>query len=248
MKMRKQKKGSSHVEIILSFVLFISFIIFMLIVFKPLDMFSKSATDIEEVESKILQNISTVLSVLFPIRIHASVYSGISSEPCFYIDNPLSTSLTVPLIMKNKTGGIINASRQGDQIYFENSGDFYNLFYSSELKERELSDTNPCTTKIEYELDNEEYTIGLIRSYNVISYSKLVDFKTRYNNNYNQLKQQFGFEDDFIISIVNSPEIVFELAKPKPLGIETLARDVSIFILKDNTDLNPDIMNIQVWG
>lgn len=244
----RTKRGTSHVEIILSFMLFISFIIFMFIVFKPLDIFLKSTSDLEIVEDKILKNISTILSVLFPISIDSSVYSIMQSEPCFYIDNPLNESSTLPLIMKNKTGGIINASRQGGDIYFENSGNFYNLFYSLELKERELSDTSSCTTKLSYELGNEEYTIGLIRSYEVISYSKLIDFKENYNENYEQLKKELGLEDDFEISILNSPEIIFEPAKDKPQGVKILARDVSILILKENTDLKNDIMNIQVWG
>lgn len=243
----RTKRGTSHVEIILSFVLFISFIIFMLIVFKPLDIFSKSTSDLEIIEDEILKNISTILSVLFPVSIDSSVYSSIQSEPCFYIDNPLNGSLTLPLIIKNKTGGIINASRQGNQIYFENSGNFYNVFYSLELKERELSDTSSCY-KVSYELGKEEYRIGLIRSYEVISYSKLVDFKENYNKNYEQLKKELGLEDDFEISILNSPEIIFEPAKDKPQGVEILARDVSILILKENTDLKNDIMNIQVWG
>ena len=244
--MIKQKIGASHVEIIFSFVLFISFIIFIFIVFKPLNILSKTTTDLDAVESEIIKNISTILSVLFPVRIDSSIYDP--TETCFYIGNPLNGSLTWPLIVKNKTGGIVNASRKyGDQIYFENSGDFYNIFYSLELKERELSDTSSCSP-LSYALGSEEYTIGLIRSYKVISYSKLVEFKENYNNNYEQLKQELGFEDDFVISIMNSPEIIFEPAKDKPQGIETLVRDVSILILKNNTDLNHDIMNIQVWG
>ena len=120
---------------------------------------------------------------------------------------------------------------------------FYNIFYSLEFEEQELSDTGSCF-ELNYELGKEQYTIGLIRSYKVASYSKLVDLKDMYNQNYEQLKQELGLNSDFYIVIRNSPEINFILAKEKPSGVEILAEDFAVSILKPNADLNHDIMSI----
>jgi len=240
----KRKKGASHVEVILSFVLFTSFIIFMFIVFKPLEVFSDSTNEVEILKSKILNDISTNLSVLYPIHIDSLIYNP--EEPCFSMINPLEGALTLPLIVKDENKETIDASREGEIIHFENSGNFYNIFYSVELEEQELS-TTTCFD-LSYELGSEQYTVGLIRSYKVVSYSKLVALKNKYNQNYEQLKQEFGIEDDFYIVIRNSPEIEFILGKAEPSGVEIFVEDFSVSILKSNADLNHDIMSVQVWG
>jgi len=162
-------------------------------------------------------------------------------EPCFYFENPLDSSL--PLIVKNENEVVVNASRNGLNVYFEKSGDFYNMHYSDELVENELSDTGPCSVLLV-----GDYSTGFAKSYEVVPYSKLINLKNNYNDDYEQLKQELRIKDDFYISITNSPEIIFEEAKPKPQGVEILAKDVPILILKENADLNFDKMNLQVWG
>lgn len=229
----KIKKGASHVEVILSFVLFTSFIIFIFIVFKPLDVFSKTTSDLNMIENEILKNISGNLSVV-SMKIDSS-----ATGACFSVDDPLDGLL--PLIVKNESGKVVNASRSGEKVYFENSGDFYRLYYSDELIETGLSGT--C-----FELTDTDYATGFVKLRAVVPYSKLVDFKTRHNNNYEQLKQELGLENDFIVTLKNSAEIIFEVQKQKPAGIEIMAKDVPISILDEDADLKFDLMNIQVWG
>ncbi len=228
-----RKKGASHVEVIFSFVLFTSFIIFMFIVFKPLQIFSKTTTDLDATEDAILKNISNDLSV-----ISMKIYDPVT-ESCFSVKNLLDDSLR--LIVKNESGEIVNASRSGGNIYFEKSGDFYNLYYSDELNEQ--GSPSFC-----YSLVNGDYKTGFVKTYKIVSYSKLVALKNKYNQDYEQLKQEFGLGSDFYIIIRNSPEINFVLAKEKPRGVEILAEDFAVSILKPNADLNHDIMSVQVWG
>lgn len=243
--MMKQKKAASHVEIIISFVLFIFFIVFIFIVFKPLAIFTESTLDLDATESAILKNISTDLSVLSVVSIRINSPDYDPSEPCFSIADQVTDGL--PLIMRNGSEDVINASRIAGTIYFENSGSFYTLHYAEELEEKPLSNTGSCTA-LNYDLGTEEYEVGIIDSKTAVSYSKLIDFQTNYNENYEQVKQEFGLRKDFNIALRNSPEMLFKAGKEKPSGVEIMAKDVQIFILDKDAGLKPDVMNIQVWG
>ena len=114
----------------------------MMIVFKPLNIFPETTSDLDMMEEEILKNTSTNLSVI-SVKISSSAPGG----SCFSIDNPLDEIIMGPrpIIVKNESGQIVNASRSGGDVYFENSGDFYSFYYSEELTEKELSDTGSCS-------------------------------------------------------------------------------------------------------
>lgn len=239
--MVREKRGASHVDIILSFVLFVSFIIFIFIVFNPFKISLETISDLDITEKKILENLSVNLSA-FAIRILDSVYSSYSGESCFSIDSVNQPLELLPLVMVDKNGLLVNTKVQGGKIYFENSGDFYTLYHSEELESNEFS-ASSC-----FDLAVNDYKIGVIKFYEIVSYSKLINLRDDYNGDYDGLKQTLGLENDFNIDISKSPEIIFEPTKKRPGNIEIIAKNVLITILNRDANLKPDIMNIQVWG
>lgn len=234
MKIKKGKKGASHVEIIISFVIFISFIVFMLIIFKPLRLFPKSTTSFDITEKKILEDISVNLSIS-SLKINSSADV---SGTCFFVNYTVDNNL----IIKDEQEAIINAETQDNKTYFEKSGYFYRI-YSSEGFEEKTFDTGSC-----YELSEENYTIGVTRFYKKTSYSRLDDFFQQYNGDYTQLKQNLGIRSDFNAVITDSSgTIIFEGVRYQPEGIEIMAKDILIEILNENATINQAVMNLQVW-
>lgn len=235
--MMKTKKGVSHVEMMISFAIFISFVVFILVVFKPLKIFSESSLDVAE--ARIIDYVSTNLTVSSLI-LNSTFSATATPGECFY----LNFSLPNTIIMKDENSDIISASKIGKAVYFGYSDRFYKIYSSEELEEKSL-DISSCQN-----LEEENYMIGVTRAYRKISYSKLEDFFQKYNNydNYQQLKQTLGLTNDFNIFVKSDSEVIFKGEKYKPRTIEIIAKDISIEILDENASLNPAIMNIQVWG
>lgn len=232
MKIRKiGKKGAVHIEMIVSFILFISFIVFLLWFFKPAQIFSKSPTASEVTESSILDYVSTNLT-LSSIKIN----QGFTIGQCLYV----GFNLTNNTIVKSESS-IVNADYENGYLYFGYDGGFYRIFSSEELEEKSIDHTT-CTL-----IDDENYTLGLTRDYSEVSYSKLITFNDSYYNNYSQLKKDLKIRNDFNFIIQDSSGIMFQGKRYTPQGIDLMAKDIAIEILDKNASLDSAILNIQTW-
>ena len=236
----KRKKGATHVEMIISFVIFLSFLIFILVAFSPLKIFSKSSTNLDITKEIILESVSVNLST-FSLKINSTTYSDIT-EGCVNADFD-SSLVQGKWIMKEQGGEIVSATIENDNLYFDKSGMFYKLHSSEELQER-AAGTSGC-----YNLDKENYTLGVERTYNKISLIKLNQFFIDYNSDYEQIRDNLSLRNDFNVFILNSSGVVehFKAEVNKPEGVEVQAVNIPIEILDENLTLNPYIMNIQVW-
>jgi len=235
--MVKEKRGASHVDIVFSFVIFITFLIFLFMIFKPFNTSQATGSDLGIIEKEILEKISVNMTT-FSIKIDSSL----SGETCFYMVSVEHEFQSAPLIIFNETRDIINTSESGGNTYFENFGNFYRFYYSEELNENIFSPVG-C-----YLLLEEDYNISSIKFQEIASYSKIINLRVDYNNNYNLLKQELGLEKDFNIFIKNNPKINFNSGIKRPSNIDILAKNIPVTILDENANLNADIINIQVWG
>lgn len=230
------KKGVTHVEMMLSFVIFISFITFMMIIFKPFKIVSINTSTLDVTESKIINYASTNLTVSSLI-----LNSSFTSNPgnCLYAYFPLPNKV----IIKDENANIINASKSSEYLYLRYSSEnrVYRVSSSEELEEKNF-DTASCDR-----LDESNYTIGVTRNYKKISYSNLAKLNEVYNNDYANLKKNLSLINDFTFIVRDSSGILFEGKKYKPRGINIIAKDIPIEILDKNANLNPAILNLQVW-
>jgi hypothetical protein len=237
----KNKKAISHVEVIISFIIFVSFVSFLFVVFNPFKYATDSKVSLDITENKILENVSTNLKV-FSIKINSTIYPLISSSDCFKIENKRDIR---NFIIRNLTGDIINASIQGDDVKFENKGEFYRVYVSDEIEEISLL-SGVCI-----DVEEGNYTLGVTRNYKVISNKFLHILFENYNNDYEKLKDNLGIKNEFYMQVMEnartSNTILEALERYKPQGIEIRARTVPIEILNKNGNLKPAVINIQVW-
>ncbi len=236
MKTYKEKKAIAHIEIIISFVIFISFITFMLIIFKPLKIVSVDTASLDVAESKIIHHISGDLT-LSSLILNSSFASAEGS--CLYV----YFSLPNKVIIKDENMNIINSNKSGNNLYLKYSigKRFYRIYSSEELEEKNFNTTG-C-----YKLNESNYTIGITRNYKKIAYSKIAEMDNNYSDNYESLKKALNLINDFTFIVRDDSGVIFEGKKSKPKGINILAKDISIEILDKNASLKPAILNLQVW-
>jgi hypothetical protein len=235
------KKAISHVEVIISFVIFVSFVSFLFIIFNPFKFVSDTKVNLDITEKKIFDNITINMEV-FSIKINSTIYPIIALEECFEIEDTRDIN---NFVMKNLSGKISNASKQGDNIRFENKGGFYRVYISEEITEHNFN-SGSCK-KINY----TNYTLGVSKNYEVISNKSLYLFFENYELDYEKLKNNLGLKNEFYLQVIENSKdqkiILKALERYKPQGIEIMARSIPIEILDEKGNLNPAIINIQVW-
>lgn len=229
------KKGISHVEMILSFVIFIGFLIFLFAIFKPLRVVSGGEVYLDILERGINDNVS--IDVNFQtLKINDSV-----DVNCFCIEYSLKN-----IIVKNENEIIIN-SETGDNLCMESLDKFFYIYSSEEFESSEGISLSSCS----FLEKDKNYTLGLFRSYSFYSNRSLKKLHYETANNYDDVKDKLELraskDFSFSLRMKESNEIILENTKKPGKGVRVLARDVPVQIVYNNGKFEYALLNIQVW-
>ncbi|MBU1135969.1 MAG: hypothetical protein ABIG37_00660 [Nanoarchaeota archaeon] len=235
MKNRKfLKKGASHVEVIMSFVIFIGFFVFLFSIFNPL----KIPTDNEAYLSIAERGIKdfSLIKVYF-ITIDVKNFN----KDCFYFDyDGLSR-----IIVKDKDERIVEAYNDKNIIKINSGKGFYYIYSNEIFKENKFPDAD-CK-----ELKGADFEFGLFRSYDMVSNKTLFDFEKKYNSDYEELKKEINFpasrEFSFSVKTFDGQSIA-DGEKEVPATAGVLAKNIPVQVVFENGDIKYCALNIKIWG
>ncbi|MFA5485254.1 MAG: hypothetical protein WC260_03345 [Candidatus Pacearchaeota archaeon] len=231
MKRINKRGASNHLEMILSFVLFLGFFFFVIIFLQPYEtsVLTTSIVDgayynflqytneeVVQFSIKINQAPKSCLSILLPTS-----FQGYNSVFVYDINNNFSNSkiLNENIIVKN-----------------ENLNSFFNIILVKDLVQP--SEVLTCSNVY------ENYQIGGILNESIISYQKIQDLKNEYDSNYEKLKDVFAVPGKFDFAI--NSEII-SLERPIPDNIKIMAKSYSEkVILENGTIINVEFI-IRAW-
>ena len=230
----KKKRGMSHIEMILSFIIFVGFLIFLFSIFVFLNVPHSNIISLDAVERAIKDNISVKMDFV-TIKINET------KDGCFWFEYNLTGNVSV----KNESYSVVKGKRElwgnKEGVVINGSGEFFYI-YSSENFEEDVFDSSNCK-----KLNKKDYSIGLFRSYKVVSFEKLERLKENYENDYEGLKENLGLKSDFVFSLNDfSGQTILEVEKNIPKK-EVLSRDVPVQLAYSNGTLSYAILNIRVW-
>ena len=235
MRTMKNKKAASHIEIVLSFVIFVGFLIFLFAIFQPTKIGKKSEIIIDNLERSFKERVSSQL-YFFTINTNESI-------GCFIIEYALNDNQKV--IVKDSSRKTLNANSSASEIFINGeNNNFFFIYISQDFNENEGSFFE-CR-----KLEKTAYNVGLLRNYDVVSYKALEELKTEYDNNYERLKSGMNIPNSqnfaFIIKDVSGTEIISgrkRLSKAR----EVFAREIPIELAEPNGDTRIAILNLQIW-
>lgn len=248
MNLLKLKRGSGHIEIILSFILFVGFVSFLFYIFNPFQNTTESDFT-DNVFLKMEENVSTDLS-----SVSLKVDNSVSLSNCFYINEPgiisgLKCSPDRNILVKDKNGNLLDAEIDADNIKIEVSGlpdnddkRFYTLYCSDEIESNILSGT--CT-----QIFADDYNIGIINNREYWSTKKLDEFNDSYHNNYNELKSSIipeGNDFNFVIYVFGGAK-VYDGEKNPPQKIKVNSKSYPIDIIDEKANVIKHTNTIIVW-
>ncbi|MFZ1971011.1 MAG: hypothetical protein WAU65_02425 [Candidatus Nanoarchaeia archaeon] len=190
-------KRGSNVDVIISFIIFIGFLVFFYATIQPsMKTQPDKSTEINFLYQELAKSMGSNLTL---ITVSTNYQGGVQNhlQLVGMIDNLSSLGMPPNIVVTNSTGAIFNSVSSTHDIYVDTSSGAQNqmifeIYYSPQFS---LIPTGTLTgsQNLILNANTNYYTIGPVR--NTSSY--LLDFDIinligEYNNNYNALKSQFN--------------------------------------------------------
>jgi len=233
-------KALSHVEMILSFVIFFSFLMFVYIYLVPHIKIVPDYSSLNNAEKLIIRNVE--MNVDF---FSLALSDGINQD-CFSVDNFGEVLSSNEILVKDKEEGTVGSEILNKRIMIESSGNFYYIYFSEDF-ESEEADLSSCKTLMMVrEGGKADYMLGSKRSEKWVSFSKLEQLKEGYETDYAGLKERLGIKQDFAFSLTSSSgEVLIKADREKPVK-NVLAKE-SVAKVYNKNNIENDVLTILVW-
>jgi hypothetical protein len=244
--MKRKNKNGSHVGMIISFVIFITFIVFLYSVIKPaITTGEDKKTILAAIETQILNNISANFT-------SASVQLNSRTNPhgnCIELVNFLSFSQfdTPNIIVQNEANVVETAySDYGNQLpdvminRKSTSSLFFKTYYSKEFSK--LGNTTISCTSL------TDYSIGSVTTDLYAFEKEITNFMTAYKNKYSALKDYLKLPpgNDFAFGFTNVSGTTISVGE-SPASANVYAEDVPVQYVDSKANILSGFINIKVW-
>jgi hypothetical protein len=237
----KSNRSQSHVEMIVSFVLFVSFVVFLLLMFNPQKYTPVSYGSIDGVQTSLMENISVEYDYASVILVPGSTPAA---STCFKIE---------PITGINKTSAVKNSI--GSQTY-SNIGDdgkitikstnlerFYEIYSSNFFSELE----SECSVEPVQLTKSEDYSLGILTTRSAVLYENIEKLNKLYYLDYDGLKKNLGIKKDFSFIIRRDEDILFDTTSKQPENINILSREIPFLSMNKTGSTENLFINLGVW-
>ena len=211
-----EKKATGHIEMILSFVIFIFFVFFLLMYVQPYKETSLADSVILGLKDKFENQNSINYTKIF-LRVN-ELNEGVN---CFSVNlgNYDGNS-----IVKKTDGVDVSSLYSGSQLSVSSGISRYYVFISGEFSD---ASSFSCPEGI---LESTKYSIGSIETKKVISSKSLGILKTRFESGDSNLRSELGVPATLDFSIQTSDNS-FVLDKQIPEKVEVISKTYSFLVL-----------------
>ncbi len=235
-----KKRGASHIEMMLSFVIFVAAIGFALYFFRPGDSTRIVDSSFEYLFREIDENAS-VRILIYSVKI-----------------NPENIPEGTTIIGLNLTGsGLVSRSRvfkenttrltskKTDEVVYVSSGSWSGINSLQVVLADEFEDENSPTGTI-----NESYYIASSSlKKKVISEKRIIILNQTYYNNYSQLKKQFNIPNrvnfGFAFNFSDGSTIKSEREIPKEL--EVFINNKRVEVIRETGEIVFADLKVEIW-
>ena len=242
----KLKKGS-HVGVALSFIVFVTFLIFLYSVLEPtIKTQGDKQSLLNYLERELIENFSMSLTTS-TLSINA-----VAPQNCIEIENlMLELGIDSRIIVKNESEDISQAyisEGDSDNLLIDRSDSenkFFKIYQSEEFEELETSTINPCR---KLKKEDKEYSLGLTRTDGYIFEKKVTKLIEKYEEDYESLKEElniplgseFGFSFTYSDGTITGTE-------EKDVSTSIYVAEIPMQYIDENSNLLSGFINIRVW-
>lgn len=248
--MKERDKRGSHVGMILSFVIFITFIVFLYSVFRPaINTGENKKSILNDVEIEILKQISVNLSTA-TIQI---TKNNNPNDKCIQFEGFLSNvytsgikDYTYKLKVKDDSSVPQNAfsAQTGTALTvdrLDNSKTFFKVYFSPEFPN--------VGEKIGTSISSGNFNVGSITTDNFPFESKITYLANYYNTNHDKLKAELKVTpgNDFGFVFTKSDGTSMPPVGTPPKTANVFTDEVPIQYIDSDANIKSGFINIKVW-
>lgn len=239
MKMQKSRRSQGHVEMIISFGIFLGFLLALLFFLSPLKSKHIDYTMLDMTEKALLEDWTLDYET---VSLSITDSSSLGSASCIVVEN--KPQLFGKVLAKNKNSGAVAASLSGENsiaLDYNSANDFYTLYFSADGF---AGSSKTCGNYI----PDTTYSFGAVTFRKDILYEDIEKFALEYDTDYEGLKERLGLKNDFAFYLYDEEGIEL-LGKSifVPKYVEVIAREIPAIALDKNADMMNIIVNIRAW-
>ena len=255
-------KIGSHVGMMLSFLIFVTFIAFLYSVFQPAIKIGEDKSSIlESIQLKIIQNTSANLSTASVL-----IEPPTSDKKCVNLKLFFTLMLDVmPLSINGATVIVKNSLEEKQTAYNKNDiihniidsdlridrdlkeYTFFKIYYSTKFEK--LEDKTISCTSLENTENPPKYTIGTVTSSKYMFEKDIVQLKDNYNLYYNKIKEDFNIPSgsEFWFSFTKSDGSSIAPLQKETTSINIFSEETPMQYVDSDANIQSGFINIKVW-
>ena len=237
-------KKASHVGMIISFVIFITFIVFLYTVVNPaVSTGQGKETTVGYIDAKIKENVSANLTIA-SVQIDSEINPV--GQKCIELQGFFPLLGTIVNVVKNETNNIQEAyinsvnliiiRKDGTNIFFR--------VYASPKLDRLEEKAMDC-----FPMDSERYySLGSTTTTRYIFEKEMYRFIDYYNADYDKLKREFKISPgtEFGFDFIQSNETIIKIGTP-PSTANVFAEEIPVRYVDNQANILSGFINIKVW-
>jgi hypothetical protein len=232
------KRGAAHIEMISAFLLFFTFVFFMLLILKPYDTTAVSGYVVSGMYDMFEKEAATNLTSVF---MKADVGGLWPAGTCFYVQLPnniFSYGMTESMVTNLADAKVSSDLNNPNLNIADPAVKYYKVAISPDFEPDTFGPCNQLTTG---------YTVGSLLERQVISYKSLLLMKNDYFNDYDSLKGRLGVPEVFDFAILVDGVADADMQGVVPEEGDVLANDyIAEVLLTNGTVVNARI-TFKVW-
>lgn len=234
--MKKFNKKGTHVGVILSLVIFVSFLIFLYIVIEP-------ALRTPEGKQSLIDSLKLRLPEEFSADLTTVTISATpDSADCLQIDNTVLGVSELNASVKDGGGALVDLENTGNYLIIDWTGnqDFFKIYYSEE-EFKDYSSSFTCS-------NTEIIIVSSLKTEKKIFETKIISFISLYESNYGEIKEVLKIPsgDEFSFSFTYSNGTVISPIEENP-SVNIYAENINIQYIDKEANINSGILTIRVW-
>jgi hypothetical protein len=239
-------KRGSHVGMILSFVLFVTALIFLYDIMRPVTQTTNEKEKlIEQVRMSLEKELQRELTTS---TVRITVSGEENKNKCVKLNySKLGENLSEEHLVKFVSGKTIKSKIDGESIFIENTSEPLRIFFAEELINENFSNPPECT-----DADGNGNNIGYTFTTSKKDYYFEKDLEKfleeiKQEENYSKIKEEFLLpkDADFNLIIIFNGETKGE--EKNVSGTNVFANRYPIIYLNSSADVNSGFFDISVW-
>jgi hypothetical protein len=230
----KNSKKASHVGIVLSFIIFMSFLVFLMYIIEPgIKIKEDKQSILDSVKYALIKKISTQVTTI-------TIYDESVDAECLKVDLSGLNISKSNILVKDKNNKILDSTLKGDFLTFSKGSESDKLIFIFLSTQEFINTTN--TNEV-----CQSTKIKSLKKEDLIFEKTIINTIDKYENNYNDFKEELGISRTINFGFSFTYPNQTTIRTSKKTGDIVYANEIPIFYINDKAEINSGNIVVRVW-